>query len=283
MNQPTCAVNTCAYPAPNHRLCKIHRSELAKHIAEVPGLLKNLAITFTRQTSMGSGSGRGSDRPLPFDARASAAEAAAGAVLRTWARAVAAGYETPPYDDTYALALWLKARRGRVVEHPSAGVACEQLAAIVARVRRVIDRPPARVYAGVCGATVAPDPDATPGDGLARGGVGHYRCEESLYAELDADTVRCRGCGTEYHVKARQAQMLTHLDSMLFTPADLARLASLFMTISVARASKLIDSWERRGKLLRIAVDQDGARCYPFGEIRTMLRDTPTRRRNPAA
>lgn len=274
-----CAVAGCDYPDPSQRVCRIHREQLVRDLTELPDLFDELAVTLTRQGAIGRNSARGRESPLPFDPRASAAADRLRGTVLIWAQAVNDNNHHLDPTDGPAAARWLHAHRSRLLDHPQVETACEQLSAAMAHARAVTDRPPDKVYAGVCGATIQPDPDTPPGDGLARGGTGHYRCDNTLYAWPGEPTVRCRDCGTRHDVTTRRDYMLREIDQMLFTPGDIARLASYFTGIATARSAKLIDSWHRRGRITTNVHDHTGQPLYPFGEILALLLATPTRHR----
>lgn len=274
-----CAVGGCDYPDPTQRICRIHREQLVRDLAELVDLFAELATTLARLGVIGRNSARTSGSPLPYDPRASAAADRLRGTVLVWAQAINDNGHTLDLDDGPAAAQWLNAHRTRLLDHPQVEVACEQLAAAIARARAVTDRPPDKVYAGVCGAVIAPDPDLEPGDGLARGGVGHYRCDNVLYAWPGTPTVRCRDCGTRHDVNMRRDLMLREIDQMLFTSGDIARLASYFTGLATARSAKLIDSWERRNRIQPLAHTRDGQALYRFGEILAKLLATPTRQR----
>lgn len=258
-----CAVDGCDHNAHERRICHTCAGQLTRDIAELPALLDDLAITLSRQARIGSrnGKARAAERPLPYDLRASEAGDVLRSTLVGWVRELYDGVELWPTDSLHAMALWLHVREPRLLNHPAAEEAVDEIGAATQLARCVTDRPLAKVYAGPCDA-----------DG----------CDGELYAKpFDAD-VACPECGITHAVDERREAMLAELDEMLFPLTQIAKLANYFGGVDSRRASKLLGIWEARRRITPHSVDREGRGLYPFGETLALLLAAPRRVRRAA-
>lgn len=138
MTTPTCAVDGCDYPAPNHRICVVCQSKLTRDLAELPAVIEDLEITLTRQAVLGRLAG--GEQPLAFDPRASEVAWVLKNTLVRCARDIHDDAETWPADTSTAIAIWLFARRYRLLDHLAAEEACGEIGFIVREARYIIDR-----------------------------------------------------------------------------------------------------------------------------------------------
>lgn len=269
MSDTICAATGCGYPTRDHLLCTVCQDTLARDLTDLPDLLADLDLTLAKLGVTNLAKTRTSSRALPYDERASDVAHTTHQAIAEWIDQIIGDTETPPTSE--ASADWLAARRYRIIDHPKADQACDTFATIRTEILRVTDRPPAKVYAGICGSLTTPT--LNPGDGYARGGIGHYRCDEPLYAWPDAPTVRCRGCSTIHDVQTRRDNMLTHLDTMLFTAAEIAGMGTYLgeLTGGRERARKLINKWHQRGRLAAHGTNPNGTPTFLFGETMAMI------------
>ncbi|MEU0236799.1 hypothetical protein ABZ234_03845 [Nocardiopsis sp. NPDC006198] len=121
---------------------------------DVHGLDVDLDIAIARQSKFGgSGGGRGGGDELPMliNDAASDTRRYLHNMLATWCRVVidqCGG--TPPADTIAAMAQWLHGQ-GVVIRSAEWGDECvQQIRYVVREVRRCVDRPAERVYAGEC-------------------------------------------------------------------------------------------------------------------------------------
>ena len=144
------------------------------------GLDVDLDIAIARQSKFGGGGGGrggGDEIPMLIDDRASDVRRYLHNMLSTWCRVIldqCGG--TPPADTIPAMAQWLHGQ-GVIIRSAEWGDECvTQIRYAVREVRRCVDRPAERVYAGEC-------PD----------------CGGQVYGLAGADRARCRveGCDGE--------------------------------------------------------------------------------------
>jgi hypothetical protein len=258
-----CAVDSCGFNTTATRICTICAGNLERDLAEMPALLNDLSVTLSRQARIGghTNGSRAFERPLPYDPRASEAGDVLRSTLVGWVRDLHDGAEHWPTDSLHGMALWLNGRLPRLLAHPAAEEAVDEIRFAVELCKRAIDRPMSKVYAGVCG-----------NDG----------CQVGLYAKPMAPDVDCQGCGHRHSVAERRETLLAALDGMLLTLTEIARLANHFDGYDSRRASKLLGIWEARRRITPHSVDREGRPRYPFGEMLGLLLATPKRSRGAA-
>lgn len=218
------------------------RTQICTLLAGIPGLLRDLEVTLTREHRLGGGAGgpvgrtRGGPR-LPYHLGASAAIDHIEVVLRVYCARVGRGRATP--EEPAGRARWL-AQKVKGVPGDDPGV--EGLAdAVIAAVNEgfsVVDRPEDTVYLGLCG------------------------CAAPLYAVPDQKWVVC-WCGQQVSVLERRGQMLEQARYRFGTAAELAKLLPWFGGIPISASA--ISKAGERGKLARITVE--GSVLYRVGDV----------------
>lgn len=255
-----CATN-CGRPMRDVLLlCDQCRWELEQALAEMPALIDDLMITLTRQARIVQrNGGRSAEKPLPFHAKASELGDHARSVLVGWVRVLAEDNAAHyPADNIEAISIWLVSRIDDLARHEAAADMWSEITGVANDIRRVTDRPPDRIYAGICGADI----EDRPG----------WQCGEPLYAKPSAELVTCRACVTVHRVDKRRQQMLDALDGMLLTAAEIARLATYLigdMDRSREQVRKLINQWHSRGLL--VPRSRVGDPRFNFGEVKILL------------
>ena len=277
-------------------LCDQCAWRLGREVNALPVLVDELDTTLTRQARIGGNRGgrRGTRTTDPVDKIAGELgtwEArnpvlqlrdSIGPTLTRIARDVVGG--NPPSDPSWlaVTAQLLEQHVDTIARHPDAAAIYAEVTELADQARHAIDRPADRLYAGICGATV--ESTEEPGDGLARGGVGHWRCTEALYAQPGWEGITCSECGSWYAVTERRQQMLRDLDDRLVTAAEAATLAGYLGELAVDRTRfrNLITQWRRRGRIAPHDTAVDGSPRYKFGEVIALLArhqaDTEARR-----
>lgn len=216
-------------------------------------LVTALSETLTRQTKMGSGgkSGKGQAQPLPFDVRASECLDQLSLVLHGWTRVIVEDCDQdPPPDTLRAMGRWLRSRVDLISRHEAAGDIHEEITNAVRSGWRAVDRPPMRLFAGLC---LVDD------------------CEGSLRAKPGAVDVMCPACGITHDVEERRAQMREDLDSMLCTASEIGRLGAYFDGLDRERTKRLVMTWARRGRITAHGTTPTGVETFPFGETITAV------------
>jgi hypothetical protein len=119
-----------------------------------------------------------------------------------------------------------------------AGELLEELLHVEGQLRKLVDNPPERWYAGPCTAGQ---------EDLAYAAL----CGAELYANVDRDVVRCPECETVYAIADRQAWLLAAAEDRLETATNLAhalvRLAGL--ETDETRLANRIVQWAKRGRI----------------------------------
>lgn len=238
----------CGRPTRDQRLlCSQCAWELERALAEVPALVDELTTTLTRQGSGGYRNGsRSTDKPLPFDVRASDCLDQLRVVLVGWTRVIAETHgHGLPIDSLPGMARFLFLRSDLLVVHEAADEISDEIGQACRDGWRIVDRPADRLFAGICG----------------RGG-----CLESLYAKPKTALVTCRTCGTEHDVDRRRGEMRADIDGMLLPIGEIARLGAYFDGLPRERTRNLLTTWATRGRIVAHGLDRRGRETFPFGE-----------------
>jgi hypothetical protein len=186
--------------------------------------------------------------PFSWDA----ADAAWGIwnTITTWARHCA---EERGLTITGTVASWLIGQVEWLRHRPEAPQAFDELHDAIRRLRRVVDQPPPRMFAG------------------------HCPCGTSLYGIAGAPAVTCRSCGTTYDTEAQRGMLIDAAREQLFTAAELATLAvRAGYADDYQRTRNLINQWATRGLLVAHGT-WDGQPTYPFAETMPRLMTTKGR------
>ncbi|HEV7651355.1 MAG TPA: hypothetical protein VGP26_24660 [Actinophytocola sp.] len=231
-------------------------------IAHSPGLLAELEVTIARQHRFGGAGGRaGTEPPLPVHLAAAELAAVARNTIGTWARDVAELHPHLQLPGTHAAAAaWLATFPTLLAEHPSAGELHEDITVLARRIRTMIDRPPDKVYLGICSARLQ---QVSAREWLL--------CPVDIYAERDKQVVQCPKCGTTHDAAWRRDRMLLKVDGQLATATDASRALSAY---DCPVTASQIRKWAFRQKLTPHPPHPDDPRCYPryrIGDIRTLL------------
>lgn len=259
MSARLCPVDGCSRPAhPDWTICGVCAFDTEKALGDVPALAEQLDISLARQGANGARNGsRSSEKPLPFDLKASEALYLLRNTLVGWVRDLAGneGLHARWYpDDTLpAMSAWLLMRRMRLIAHPAADQAVGEILFAVGQCWRVVDRAAERVYVGRCG-----------------GEEG--RCDEELYVRAGRDRITCRSCSAVVEVESRREQMRAMLDEMLLTPAQIAGFAVYFgEAMDRERVRKLVNLWIHRKIIVPHGLNLRGQETYLFGEVMARL------------
>ncbi|MFC4146598.1 hypothetical protein ACFO0M_10055 [Micromonospora mangrovi] len=263
-------------------------------------------VNVSRQARYGATNGpRSAEPPIPVDLDASAAAWAAAHVVVTWmdhiatargvplprrrARAIGplcpgAGWAALPGRCGHPSCDVIRDRRPEhpvaaaaqfVVDHlhwlrrqPDAADAAEELLGAANAVKRIIENPADRWYAGTCATPIDGDPDRP--------------CPTDLYAWPGVTWVRCPGCHTTHQTGPRVRWLLDEARDVLGTATQLATAAARLGRPCTAGQLRAL---AQRGRLVaaRIALD-DGVEGpllldvdewqrprYKFGDVLNLL------------
>lgn len=185
-------------------LCTVCTDRLAAHLAAVPEVCSELAVTLSRADKITITARRGGDAELPYKIAAGDALASLGSILIYWAGQVSRHGDRLPVKTDVA-AEWLGHRLDRLRAHPVAGEAYAQIRAAMTRAWGVVDHPQNRASF-----KVGPCPE------LAE--AGRY-CAGEVWASIPAQrqerraSMWCRVCGAAWPppLWRRVGQRIKHL------------------------------------------------------------------------
>lgn len=251
----TAACDLCTSPVADlAHICPACTRPLADDLADIPDLDHELDITVSRRARIGAGGGggRGNEKPLPANLDADQHGRHLKQTLTSWARLISDQRGLPhPLDGLAPTARWMAGHIEWLRHHPAAGDAVTEIREAVHQVRRAIDRPLDRAYAGPCN-----------------------ECGTPLYGRPGAAEVACRGCTTPdgdtlvYGLTERRDWMLAAVLDKELPAADIARaLTSLVRPIAPA----LLYTWVKRKKLQPVGSDDRGHALFRLGDVADLM------------
>jgi hypothetical protein len=278
MSEQRICVNGCGVPPRNMELlCVPCQAELRQALAEMPAWLEQLEVSYTRMSRLTNQRGgkptKTKSTPLLFDVRTADVLGQIRIVFTGWARVLIEDCDQPmPADDLVALSRFLLARIDLIAKHDAAADIQHEIVTAYEAAKRAVDRPPDKLWAGRCGKRT--EAITEPGDGLARGGVGHWECDEDVYAKAGSPYAVCVGCGERYNADERRQAMANYLEDSLYTAAEIASLAMYLLddlTQTRDQTRKQINQWHKRGLLVRHQDNQIGEPMFRFGDAKTLI------------
>jgi len=146
------------------------------------------------------------------------------------------------------MASWLEGQSEPIRQTDEAHEFVTEVTMAVGQVRRVVDNPAERWYAGPCD-----------------------DCSQDLYARAGALLVTCE-CGSTYDVQARRDWLLDQVTDRLATPAEISRALGTLAGVEVT--TSVIRGLARRN---RIRIYEGGR--YRVGEVLDRILERPARGR----
>jgi hypothetical protein len=229
-------------------LCHNHTTRLEQHLAEVDSVWDDLRITVARLDHTGPTVGGGTSGPrdqVNWDASEKATQLAR--VLTGWAEVY--GHPTP--DPIRASRILFTGLRD-IRKQDWAADLLDELQDAMRDARNAMDRPQARVFAGMC---------PTSHEGKV--------CGTPLYARQGSLAVNCRTCGAQWDVTDWRARALIAAGLHHGTPAEVSRMLTDPIT-GDALPSGTIRQWINRGKLTPIAHNTKGKPLYQVRKVRNL-------------
>ena len=141
MINPICAIDWCDRPVGDGYVCQYCAGRLSRALGDVPALWEELDTVLTKQARYADPEGRGGEKALPFSPVASEIGWVLRNTLSTWCRLI---------DTPAAVAGWLLHHTLWLRHHKAGYEAVEEITSAVNAVRKAVDRPPERIYAGPC-------------------------------------------------------------------------------------------------------------------------------------
>lgn len=251
MNEP-CEVDTCGRPVSDGYTCSACGERLSVALGDVPALWEELDTVLVKQARYAAAEFRRGEQALPFNAAASELGWVLRNTLATWCRLIGEerGRELP--DDTPpAMARWLLNHVEWLRHHRAGHEAVEEITSTAREIRKAVDRPAPRIYAGPC-----------------------QDCGQDMYGKPGAASVECRPCGLSYDVAEMQAWMWSEAQDSLVTAREAVTLLARF---GFQTPQKTIEKWRLRGRLAEHPDARDGRFQYRFRDVWLLVTgDTPS-------
>jgi hypothetical protein len=226
-------------------VCQHCADRLERALGDVPALWDELDVVLTKQARYAAAEFRRGEQALPFNPTASELGWVLRNTINTWCRLIAEerGKQLPE-DAPPAVARWLLNHVTWLRHHRAGAEAVEEITSAVNQVRRAIDRPAERIYAGPCA-----------------------DCGGDMYSKPDASTVECRPCGLSYSVTEMRDWMRSQVYGRLVTAREGVVLLSRF---GLPVVQKTIDKWYERKRVMDHGKDANGKRLYLFDDLVTL-------------
>lgn len=250
----------CGRDTADGLLCGDDTRRLTKDLRRLPELMRELRVTYTRQSQAGTGNGgRGAQTAVPFDQRASKAADKLVSTAAGIIQLVSQGYNDYWFHEgdvkvvvganMSAWSTWLLQRVNRIRGHAEAGDIRKSLEDAVKTATWVIDRPADRLFIGQCDL-----------------------CQTDLYARDEKQLVVCKACEAvalpdgyvpSYLASTRRDWMRSEMAERFVSMPELLDLVP--KVFGVRLNPKTVRSWAWRGVLKRQAVWR-GEPLYRVGD-----------------
>lgn len=217
--------------------------------------------------------------------------------LARWARRLHAGRAPRAVPD---LAPWLTRHLSTIVTTAWAGEMLRDLLRLERRLRKVAARADTGQYVGTCDNEIQPELihdqqtcacachldeafacDVPGGCGVEYAVLEAQLCGHPLYAPRDTHSLKCRGCGSFWDVRARRQALVRKAEDELAPVAVIAHLAALWIgEPSVAKVEGRIRIWVHRKRIRHVTtkvIDGRDRKVYRVGDVLDLLTDTPTK------
>lgn len=259
-------------PGNDGPLCARCIRRVRRALVDVPGLVDDLESTVTRQaTGQRTRRPEGHPAPLPFVDGPKITEARqCVAALQEWARHVGGDGR-----GARSAALTLLGADEWFRESDQAPRAGRVILQIRAALRRAVDRPAARFYAGKCGAeltTLVVDQD---GDVLTPA-LEVSTCDGDVYAEPGDPLALCSECRVGHPVVERRETLLAALEWVQLPLPEI--LAALPVLIGSRPEPATVRQWRARGRLEAASTTPTGVALYRAGDVIRLARASRKRK-----
>ena len=276
----------CGRPLGGDSICSNCAQTLQVALGNISSYWRDLDTVRARQTRYGDAGGRtGAEKALPVDLRfldwdgdGSRLVEAVRLTVVTWTRVVLEerpitegpthpaclhvscsrlNRSRPPADNIPACCVYLLGHADWVRTQHWAPEILDELLDVERQLRRLVDRPRERIYAGPC-----------------------RECNGDMYGRPGAAKVDCRPCGLEYDVAEMVDWMRSRVYGRLVTAREAVMLLGRF---GLSVQQKTIDKWVERKRLSVHSHDNDGVRLYLFDELMELAAASATAGRKGAA
>lgn len=257
----------CADPTRDGLMCAADTARLRATLRNLPGLMRELRLTLTRQNQGAQSGGHGGETPLPFNVDASEVAHTVTNTVGTWIRDL--NERADPGRTMTDWCAWLLEHMPAIRRHQAVEQLYDELTYAAKIVWRAIDRPADREFVQQCaicghGVYAAPGTDVAP----------CQRCRSVAERDDDGKVI---GFVPEYDVAAAHLTRVATLRAALLVPADLRTAVEAISGIPVS--IKLVRSWVNRGRL-RPKGEADGVALYSVEDGLSLAAQVPAK---PAA
>lgn len=230
---------TCDSPVGEAWSCSACAEKLRIALGDVNSLWEDLDAVLAKQARYAASEGRGGEQALPFNPAASEIGWVLRNTLNTWCKLVAEERVWDlPEDHPAKVAGWLL-HQVEWIRHQRAGhQAIEEITSAVNAVRKAVDRPAERLYAGPC-----------------------KECGTHLYGKQGQTSFDCPKCATTLTIDSQMDWMDAVLLDKIVTAKEGSALLGRY-GYDVTRET--INKWRQRGKLEACGKDRDEAWVYPW-------------------
>lgn len=224
----TARCGRCTAPlTDNAVLCHDCTTSLGERLADVPVLLGELDVTFSRQSRISTGPkiAAGKASSVYPDMTLSETTAILRACCSGWAHA---------YDGFSGPAPWHHLRRNldKIRLLNWSVMLDSDLANRMSTAWKKIDRPEGKWYAGVCGRELDNGAD----------------CGSVLWAALADTVIECRACGSPWSVQERRFYLIRSAEDFELAPRACAAIVSFVLDSRLSENT--VKSWLRRGHVI---------------------------------
>lgn len=272
---------SCGSPASDGMLCTTESRLLARDLEQLPHLMRDLLITYTRQSQSGTGGGaKSAETALPFDGRASVVHDWVVNTVGTWIRVLSEGHndvttfiEVNGQQVEVSLAgtsmrswcRWLAARLDRIRGHEAVNEIVRDFGSAVLRIKSVVDRPADRLFVTSCAL-----------------------CSDPIFAETEDDVdIECRRClrvvqangdlkgyVPKYDAKPHRDQMRADLLDSLATRFEITGVIPWIYQVEIKEGT--FDSWVKRGRIVR-AGSRSGVALFSVRDAVSLAQEAAVR------
>lgn len=221
----------CGRPTKGDAICAGCAYSLQTALGDISSYWCDLDTVKGRQTRYGASGGRSNSKPLPVDARFLGWDAdgtrlqdAVKNTMATWAKVVLSerpiiegpthpaclhvtcsqlNRSRPPRDDVPAVCRYLLGHADWIRTQHWAPAILDELTDVAGQLRRMVDRPPDRLFVGYC-----------------------TECDTDLHAKIGAPQAKCQGCEKTFDVEASRDAMWVEAQDQLGTAAEISRAIS---------------------------------------------------------
>lgn len=253
----------CGQPTRDHAYgCDDCANELTRTLADAPWIAEQLDVTVTGQRGKRPDQSGRATEGLPWNDKASEVLTSLANHLTNTVSLCHLQHVShqSPYDGlpdlrfVPSMAQWLLWRVDGLTLNPVFTHTLRVSLAIEKTALGIIDRPPDRLFLGMCELSKL------------------KLCDGAVYVKAGEAIGKCRECGMKYDAEDRRRSLEKALDDQLVTAADIARLAT-YLGIPAAREAvrKTVNRWHSRKVLVAKVLDPDGTPRFRYGDVAPLL------------